>query len=137
MYSGISNFQILKALGIGDEFEDGEDSTSEQNLLEEISNKTLDWNRGKSGHDLVRSPGHELTKRKRRNKDTKTKYDFHHFIEDIYINCKKYAIKPSDFIGFTKDLRDFYPFIKSRFRSANSDDPDLSLSVGKDMNLKT
>jgi len=84
---GFRIIQILKELGIGDEFEDRVDSTPEQDLLEEISNETIDGDRGKSGLDLFRLPDHGLGKR-RRKKDAKTKYDFHHFIDDIYNNCK-------------------------------------------------
>jgi cell division protein FtsB len=127
---GFRIIQILKELGIGDEFEDRVDSTPEQDLLEEISNETIDGDRGKSGLDLFRLPDHGLGKR--RKKDAKTKYDFHHFIDDIYNNCKKHAIKPSDFIGFIKDLHDFYPFIENGFHLANNIDHDLSLSVNKD-----
>ena len=72
------------------------------------------------------SPYHGLTK-SRRNKDTKTKNDFHHFIEDVYNNCKKYNIKPSDFIGFIKDLFNFYPSLECEFPSAIDKDPDRSL----------
>ena len=120
--------QILKELGINDEFEDGDDSASEQDLLEVIRNETIDWDRGKNGHDLYRSPDHGLMK-SRRNKDTITKNDFHHFIEDVYNNCKKYNIKPSDFIGFIKDLLNFYPSLECEFPSAIDKDPDLSLST--------
>ncbi len=97
--------QILKGLGINDEFEDGNDSAPEQDLLQTIRNETTGWYSGTNDYDQ-RSPGHGLTK-SRRNKDTKTKNDFHHFIEDVYYNCKKYHIKPSDIIGFIRDLRDF------------------------------
>ena len=45
--------QILKELGINDEFEDGDDSASGQDLLEFIRNKSTDWDRGKNGHDLI------------------------------------------------------------------------------------
>ena len=69
-------------------------------------------------------------KRRRRNKDTLTKNDFHHFIEDIYKYCKKYYIKPSDFIGFIKDLRDFYPSLECESSSAINKDLELSLSTG-------
>ncbi|HKU83489.1 MAG TPA: hypothetical protein VJP58_05560 [Candidatus Nitrosocosmicus sp.] len=129
---GFRIIKILKELGIGDEYEDGEDSTPVKNLLEEISNETIDWNRGNNSYDPFRFPNHGLAKRKRRNNNTKTKNDFHLFIEDLYITCKKHAIKPSDFIGFIKDLHDFYPFIESGFRSANNNDHDLSLSDDKD-----
>ena len=77
-----------------------------------------------------RSSDHGLTKRgRRRNKDTLTKNDFHHFIEDIYNNCKKYGIKPFDFIGFIKDLLDFYPSLECELPSAINKDPELSLST--------
>ena len=55
--------QILKELGINDEFEDGDDSAPEQDLLESIRNETTGWDRGKNDYDLHRSPYHGLTKR--------------------------------------------------------------------------
>ena len=58
--------QILKELGINDEFEDGDDSASEQDLLEYIRNETTDWDRGKNDHDLFKSSDNGLTKRGRR-----------------------------------------------------------------------
>ena len=119
--------QILKELGINDEFEDGDDSAPEQDLLEAIRNETTGWDSGTNDYDQ-RSPDHGLTK-SRRNKDTKTKNDFHHFIEDVYNNCKKYHIKPSDIIGFIKDLRDFCSSLECEFPSLINKDPDLSLST--------
>ena len=107
----------------------GDHCAPEQDLLESIRNETTGWDRGKNDHDLFRSPDHGLTKRGGRNKDTLTKNDFHHFIEDIYNNCKKYDIKPSDFIGFIKDLLDFYSSLECEFPSAINKDPDLSLST--------
>ncbi len=44
--------------------------------------------------------------------------------------CKKYYIKPSDFIGFIKDLRDFYPSLECESSSAINKDLELSLSTG-------
>ena len=122
--------QILRELGINDEFEDGDDSASEQDLLESIRNETTDWDRGKNGHALFRSSDNGLTKRGRsRNKDALTRNDFHHFIEDIYNNCKKYGIKPFNFIGFIKDLIDFYPYLESELPSSINKDPELSLTT--------
>jgi hypothetical protein len=114
-------------LSINDEFENVDNSTPKRDLLEEIRNETVDWDSGKNGHDLYRSSGHGLTK-KSRNKDTRTTNDFYRFIEDIYLNCKKYNIEPSNFIGFIKDLYDFYPSLEGEFHSTNSKKPDLSLS---------
>ena len=92
--------------------------------------KQLTGTTGKNDYDPLRSPYHGLTKRRRRrNKDALTKNDFHHFIEDIYNNCKKYHIKPSDFIGFIKDLIDFYSSLECEFPSSINKDPDLSLST--------
>ena len=122
--------QILRELGINDEFEDGDDSASEQDLLEYIRNETTDWDRGKNDHALFRSSDNGLTKRGRsRNKDALTKNDFHHFIEDIYNNCKKYGIKPFNFIGFIKDLIDFYPYLECEMPSSINKDPELSLTT--------
>ena len=122
--------QILRELGINDEFEDGDDSASEQDLLEYIRNETTDWDRGKNDHALFRSSYNGLTKRGRsRNKDALTKNDFHHFIEDIYNNCKKYGIKPFNFIGFIKDLIDFYPYLECEMPSSINKDPELSLTT--------
>ena len=85
----------------------------------------MGWNRGKNDNDLIRYPGNDLSKR-RRNNDTKTKSDFHHFVEDIYLSSKKYNIKPSDFIEFIKDLHDFYPSLEREFHSASNRQPALS-----------
>ncbi|WP_458719520.1 helix-turn-helix domain-containing protein [Candidatus Nitrosocosmicus sp. R] len=123
---GFRIVQILKELGINDEFEDGDDFAPEQDLLECIRNGTTNWEIGKNDNDPLRSPSHGLTERRgRRNKDAFTKNNFHHFIEDIYNNSKKYNIKPSDFIGFIKDLLDF-------FHSLECGSP---FSINKDNNL--
>ncbi len=128
--------QILKELGINDEFEELDHSAPEQDLLEAIRNETTGWDRGKNGYDLFRSPDHGLTEI-RSNKDTTTKNDFHHFIEDIYNNCKKYNIKPSDFIGFIKDLHDFYPSLECEFPSAINKDLIFLYPPIVKMNLTT
>ena len=54
------------------------------------------------------------------------------FIEDIYNNCKKYDIKPSDIIGWIKDLSDFYPSLECEFLSIINKESDLSLSIDKE-----
>jgi hypothetical protein len=120
--------QILKELGINDEFEELDHSAPEQNLLEVIRKEIIGWDRGKKGHDLIRSPDHGLTIR-RGNKDTITKNDLHHFIEDIYNNCKKYDITPSEIIGFIKDLFDSCPPLECEFPLDVNKDTDLSLSA--------
>ena len=126
---GFRIVQILKELGINDEFEDGDDFAPEQDLLESIRNGTTDWEIGKNDNDPLRSPSHGLTERRgRRNKDALTKNNFHHFIEDIYNNSKKYNIKPSDFIRFIKDLLDFFHSLKCGFPLDINKDNDLCLS---------
>ena len=50
--------QILKELGINDEFEELDYSAPEQGLFEEIRNKKIGWERGKYRHHLIRSPDH-------------------------------------------------------------------------------
>jgi len=122
--------QILKEFGINDEFEDGNDSTSERDLLAELRIETISGDRGKNGYEVLKSQDTGLTKR--RNKDTTTKNELHFFIEDIYNNCKKYDIKPSDIIGWIKDLSDFYPSLECEFLSIINKEPDLSLSIDKE-----
>ncbi|WP_144732214.1 hypothetical protein [Candidatus Nitrosocosmicus arcticus] len=122
--------QILKEFGINDEFEDGNDSAPRQDLLEEIKNETIGWDGGKKGYEVLKSQDTGLTKR--RNQDTTTKNELHFFIEDIYNNCKKYNIKPSDFIRWIKDLSDFYPSLECEFLSIIKKEPDLSLSTDKE-----
>jgi len=115
-------------LGINDEFEELDHHASEQNLLEVIRNETIGLDRGKNGCGLFRSSYQALAK-KRRNNDTIAKNDIHHFIENIYNNCKKYNIKPFEFIGFIKDLFDFYPSLEYKFPSGINKNSDLSLST--------
>jgi DNA-binding CsgD family transcriptional regulator len=126
---GFRIVQILRELGINDEFEDGDDFAPEQDLLESIRNGTTDWEIGKNDNDPLRSPSNGLTERRgRRNKDALTKNNFHHFIEDIYNNSKKYNIKPSDFIRFIKDLLDFFHSLECGSPFAINKDNDLCLS---------
>jgi len=47
----------------------------------------------------------------------------------MYNNCKKYNIKPFDFIRFIKDLFDFYPSLEYKFPSGINRNSDLSLST--------
>ena len=115
-------------MGINDEFEELDHHASEQNLLEVIRNETIGLDRGKNGCGLFRSSYQALAK-KRRNNDTIAKNDIHHFIENIYNNCKKYNIKPFEFIGFIKDLFDFYPSLEYKFPSGINKNSDLSLST--------
>ena len=63
--------QILKEFGINDEFEDGNDSAPERDLLAELRNETIGWDKGKNGYELLKSPDNGLAKR--RNKDATTK----------------------------------------------------------------
>ncbi len=127
---GFRIVQILKELGINDEFESEDDFAPEQDLLESIRNGTTDWEIGKNDDDPLRSPSYGLTERReKRNKDALTKNNFHRFIEDIYYNSKKYNIKPSDFIRFIKDLLDSYSSLEYEFPSATNKDSDLSLST--------
>jgi hypothetical protein len=66
---------------------------------------------------------------KKRNKDPVTKNELYFFIEDIYNNCKKYNIKPSDIIRWLKDLFNFYPALQCELLSDNNNEPDLYLST--------
>lgn len=75
--------QILKEFGINDEFEERNDSVPKRDLLEEIKNETIGWEKGKNDHILA-SP--DIGFAKKSNKDAAAKNDFHCFIEDIYNN---------------------------------------------------
>jgi hypothetical protein len=97
--------QILKGLGINDEFEERNDSDPKQDILEEIKNETIGWDKGKNDPVLA-SP--DIGSAKKINKDAAAKNDFHHFIKDIYNKCKKYDIKPSDIIEWIRDLHNFF-----------------------------
>lgn len=77
--------QILKALRINDEFEERNNSDPKRDILEEIKNETIGWDKGKNDPVLA-SP--DIGSAKKINKDVAAKNDFHHFIEDIYNNVK-------------------------------------------------
>ena len=59
--------QILRELGINDEFEELDHHASEQNLLEVIRNETIGLDRGKNGCGLFRSSYQALAKKRRNN----------------------------------------------------------------------
>ena len=122
---GFRIIQILKEFGINDEFEENNESGPEQDLLGVIRNETNCWDQRKNVFDFGKSPDVGLTKK--RNKDTITKNGLYFFIEDMYNNCKKYDIKPSDIIRWLKDLFDFYPALQRELLSDNSNEPDLPL----------
>ena len=92
-------------------------------------NETNCWDRRKNDFDFVKS---QVGFTKKRNKDDITKNGLHFFIEDIYNNCKKYGIKPSDIIRWLKDLFNFYPSLQYELLSDNNNEPDLSLSTDKE-----
>jgi Homeodomain-like domain-containing protein len=58
--------QILRELGINDEFEELDHPASEQNLLEVIRNETIGRDRGKNGCGFFRSSYHALAKKKKK-----------------------------------------------------------------------
>lgn len=122
--------QILKELGINDEFEELDHFASEQDFLEEIRNKATGWKSGKNDHYIQRSSGHVVAKGGGRIGHTLSKNDFHHFIEEIYNNCKKHGIKSSYIIGFIKDLIDCYSSLKYEAHSAvNKDEADVFIEI--------
>lgn len=127
---GFRIVQILKEFGINDEFEERNDSAPERDILAVIRNETNGWDRRKNDFEYVKSLDVGLTKK--RNKDIVAKNELYFFIEDIYINCKKNGIKPSDIIRWLKDLFDFYPSLQGELPSDNNDEPDLSLSTDKE-----
>jgi hypothetical protein len=122
---GFRIIQILKEFGINDEFEENNESGPERDLLAVIRNETYCSDRRKNNFDFGKSLDVGLTKK--RNKDTITKNGLYFFIEDMYNNCKKYDIKPSDIIRWLKDLFDFYPALQRELLSDNNNEPDLPL----------
>ena len=86
--------------------------------------------RRKNDFDFLKSLDVGLAKK--RNKDAIRKNDFHHFIEAIYNTSKKYNFKPSDIIGWIKDLFDFCPSLQCELLSDNCNEPDLCLARDKE-----
>jgi hypothetical protein len=122
---GFRIIQILKEFGINDEFEENNESGPERDLLAVIRNETYCSDRRKNDFDFGKSLDVGLTKK--RNKDTITKNGLYFFIEDMYNNCKKYDIKPSNIIRWLKDLFNFYPTLQCELLSDNNSEPDLPL----------
>jgi hypothetical protein len=77
--------QILKELGINDEFEERNDSDPKRDLLEEIKNETIGWDKGKDDPVLA-SPDIGFTKKI--NKDVAAKMIFTILLKTYTTNVK-------------------------------------------------